>query len=84
MTDPRSPYAAAFPPGTPVRIVSRDVLERFRETWALHHPLTAEQLAFADHQAVVREVGFYHGGDALYALIDVPGTWHEACLVPAP
>jgi hypothetical protein len=30
--------------------------------------------------ARVRDVGFYHGGDALYHLEGVPGTWHEACL----
>jgi hypothetical protein len=29
----------------------------------------------------VQEVGFYHGGDVLYQLRGVPGTWHECCLI---
>jgi hypothetical protein len=32
----------------------------------LHNPLTTEQLAFAASEAVVAEVGFYHGGASLY------------------
>jgi hypothetical protein len=37
-------------------------------------------LKFADKIAKVKSVGFYHGGDELYELKGVPGTWHEQCL----
>jgi len=43
-------------------------------------PLTAEQVPFADREALVKEVGFYHGGDPLYSLEEIPGVWHEECL----
>lgn len=26
---------------------------------------------------------YYHGGDELYALREIPGTWHERCLRPS-
>ena len=29
---------------------------------------------------IVRDVSFYHGGDVLYSLEKIPGTWHEQCL----
>ena len=48
--------------------------------WRFHHPLTEDQLAYADVQGRVADVGFYHGGDELYHLEGIPGIWHEACL----
>jgi hypothetical protein len=33
--------------------------------------------------ALVEEVSFYHGGDALYVLEGLPGLWHEQCLESA-
>jgi hypothetical protein len=30
---------------------------------------------------VVKQTGIYFGGDVLYWLEDVPGTWHERCLM---
>jgi hypothetical protein len=39
-------------------------------------------LAFAGKVAEVENVGFYHGGDALYILKGIPGIWHERCLRP--
>jgi hypothetical protein len=30
----------------------------------------------------VKEVSFYHGGDQLYILENLPGIWHEQCLRP--
>ncbi len=51
--------------------------------WNYHHKLQLEQLAYANAAAVVEKVGFYHGGDVLYNLKDVPGIWHEQCLRPA-
>ena len=75
-----APYTAQFPVGTRVRIFSRDALDAFRASWRLHNRLSAEQLRFAAHDATVKEVGFYHGGDVLYGLADIPGVWHEACL----
>ena len=73
-------YEEKYPVGSSVRIVGRAQLESFRHEWQTHHPLEPDQLAFAGHDAVVREVSFYHGGDALYLLDGAPGTWHEACL----
>jgi hypothetical protein len=76
-------YVEQFPVGARVRIASRDRLETFKETWRFHHPLGADQLSFADREATVREVTFYHGGDVLYSLQEVPGIWHEQCLSAA-
>jgi hypothetical protein len=47
-----------------------------------HHKLRPIQLEFADRIAEVEAVGFYHGGDVLYRLVGIPGTWHERCLRP--
>jgi len=69
-----------FPVGTRVRVQSAAALARFRETWTFHHPLVPEMLPFAGREALVESVGFYHGGDVLYTLSGIPGTWHEACL----
>jgi len=73
-------YREAFPVGTKVRVATLDRLREFQRTWTLHNKLGSEQLPFAGVVAVVREVGFYHGGDVLYWLDDVPGVWHEQCL----
>ena len=74
------PYEARFADKTEVQIVDRAHLEEFRSTWRYHHPLTPEQLEWAGRRAKVLDHGFYHGGDPLYWLEGVPGTWHEACL----
>lgn len=29
----------------------------------------------------VSSVGFYHGGEPLYTLVDAPGVWHEQRLI---
>ena len=76
----RGPYELEFPDGTRVRIASRPELERFQSEWHLHHPLQPEQLAFANRVGVVADTGIYHGGDELYWLAGIPGTWHECCL----
>jgi hypothetical protein len=75
------PHNQQFALGTRVQIVPRDMLEEFRRTWISHHPLTVEQLAYAGQQAMVRDVVFYHGGDVLYTLDGVAGTWHEQCVL---
>jgi hypothetical protein len=72
-------YVPEFPQGTRVRIASGELLEGFRPNWRFHNPLLTDQLAFAG-VAVVDSVAFYHGGDELYQLRDIPGLWHEACL----
>lgn len=77
-------YKATFPAGSKVRVVSKSALETFMREWKYHHKLQPEQLAFAGAAATVKSVGFYHGGDPLYNLDDIPGTWHESCLEPAP
>ena len=74
------PYVGQFPIGTRVRIAGRVALELFHREWGLHNPLQAKQLAHAGVQSVVSDVGFYHGGDVLYTLENVPGVWHERCL----
>jgi hypothetical protein len=74
------PYQADFPVGAAVRIKSRSFLEEFQRTWKLHHPLQDAQLEYAGRTATVLSVGFYHGGDELYDLEKVPGTWNEPCL----
>ena len=77
------PYQELFPAGSRVRIADLCRLENFKEAWKDHHPLAPEQLEYAGRSATVDNVGFYHGGDVLYELIDVPGTWHEECLEAA-
>jgi hypothetical protein len=74
------PYKEASPVGARVRVAGLEFLERFRATWAFHHKLSPEQLNYADQVAAVQTVGFYHGGDFLYTLNDIPGIWHEQCL----
>jgi hypothetical protein len=80
MTQERAIYTEQFPKGSKVRVKNRAFLETFQQTWRLHNPLLAEQLGFADRNAEVESVGFYHGGDALYTLVGIPGIWHERCL----
>lgn len=75
-----SSYQEDFPVGSLVVIASRELLEIFKKEWKYHHPLQEEQLGFAEHQAEVVSVGYYHGGDVLYWLRDIPGVWHEQCL----
>ena len=74
-------YREEFPKGSTVRIADLSALERFRADWKFHHPLAAEQLHYAGREATVDTVGYYHGGDVLYTLEDVPGIWHEGCLL---
>ena len=73
-------YQALFEVGAPVRVQPLGALHAFRCSWKFHHPLTDEQLAFADRSATVATIGYYHGGDVLYTLTGAPGTWHEQCL----
>lgn len=75
-----SPYRSRFLKGEQVRIESRERLLEFQFSWQLHHPLTAEQVEYADRVAKVADVSFFHGGDVLYSLEGVPGIWHEGCL----
>jgi hypothetical protein len=76
-------YQEQFPAGTSARVADLETLTKFmRPTWRFHHPVEADQSAYAGRLAVVRNVSFYHGGDVLYELDGVPGTWHEACLRP--
>jgi len=75
-----TPYKEAFPEGTRVRVADRAFLEAFMKEWMYHHKLQPEQLEYANREAVVKGVGYYHGGDPVYVLEDVPGTWLEQCL----
>jgi len=78
----QQPYSERFPVGASVRVVPLSEHKRFSSEWKWHHPLQSDQLRFAGVVAKVREVGFYHGGDVLYQLDGLPGTWHEQCLRP--
>jgi hypothetical protein len=73
-------YHSQFEVGAAVRVRPLGDLNAFRRSWKFHHPLTDEQLDFASDRAIVARVMFYHGGDVLYILSNVPGIWHEQCL----
>ena len=73
-------YTERFPKGSKVRVKDSAFLESFRQRWAHHHPLAAEQIGYAGRATEVASVGFYNGGDELYTLIGIPGIWHEQCL----
>ncbi|HVU07586.1 MAG TPA: hypothetical protein VHG89_03485 [Verrucomicrobiae bacterium] len=73
-------YSETFPKGSKVKIANRSFLENFLKTWTLHTKLKPEQLNYADQIAEVESVGFYHGGDELYKLKEIPGIWHKQCL----
>ena len=73
-------YSEDFAKGTRIRIADRSTLENFMKRWKYRHPLESSQLDFAGIEAEVIDIGFYHGGDVLYGLRDVPGIWHEQCL----
>jgi hypothetical protein len=73
----------AHPIGTQVRFCDQAALENFRRRWNFHNPLQPSTLDLAGQLAVVDKFGFYHGGDQLYVLRDVPGVWHESCLSAA-
>lgn len=75
-------YQATYPVGSRVRIIGDGELEEFARTWTYHHKLRPEQMSYAGVSATVKEVSFYHGGDQLYVLEDVPGIWNEPCLKP--
>jgi hypothetical protein len=76
----KGPYNLEFEKGSRVRVRDAAFLEAFRKSWAYHHPLQTEQIAFAGREAEVATASVYHGGDELYTLVDVPGIWHEQCL----
>lgn len=73
-------YEAKYQPGMQVRVATAQELEEFRRTWRYHNPLIDSQMAYAGKVAIVRDVGFYHGGDPIYQLDDIPGVWHEQVL----
>jgi hypothetical protein len=74
-------YKADYAVGSYVRVASRDILMEFmRPKWRFHNPLQPEQLEYAERVARVKDVGYYHGGDELYELVDIPGIWHEKSL----
>ena len=76
----KGPYQEEYPVGTLVRIAERSVLEEFIRTWKFHNKLQPQQLDCAGRIGKVKSVGFYHGGDELYEIENVPGIWHECCL----
>jgi hypothetical protein len=79
MAEP-TPYREAFRAGTEIRIADAVFLENFIATWKYHHKLQPEQVEYANREATVKGVAFYHGGDPVYTLEGVPGLWLEQCL----
>jgi hypothetical protein len=79
----KGPYSEEYPVGSLVEIASRGVLEEFMKTWKFHNKLQPQQLDYAGRTGRVKWFGFYHGGDELYQIEGIPGTWHEQCLNPA-
>ena len=77
------PYREKFPVGSSIRIKRSEELESSKRNWKLHHPLSAEQVAYVGRTDSVLRVSFYHGGDVLYDLQIAPGTWHEQLLEEA-
>ena len=59
---------------------ARPFLEQFQREWKYHNPISEQQLDAAGAVDTVMAVGFYHGGDTLYTLFNIAGTWHEDCL----
>jgi hypothetical protein len=75
-------YVPEYEKGTLVQIVDRSTLSDFISNWRFHNKLAPSQLKYAGRVSEVESVGFYHGGDELYKLKDIPGIWHEANLKP--
>ena len=75
-------YDVSYPEGTRVRVADMATLEEFQKTWKYHHPLSPNQLIYADKVSRIKSVGYYHGGDVLYELDVIPGIWHEQLLRP--
>jgi hypothetical protein len=69
-----------FAVGTLVRVEERETLDRFLSTPTQHSSLTHDQLEYAGCKAVISEIAFDPGGEPLYSLENIPGTWYEACL----
>ena len=73
-------YKEEFPVGSKVRIAAVAQLQEFQRTWKFHHKLSPGQIEYAGRIAEVEYVSFYHRGDVLYRLRDIPGIWHEQSL----
>ena len=54
-------YQEKFPVGSEVVINDLVLLENFRASWKLHHPLEKEQIAFANQSTSVEAVDFIMG-----------------------
>jgi hypothetical protein len=76
----RGLYHEEYAIGSFVKIAERNALDDFMRTWTLHNKLEVKQLDYAGKKGRIRSVGFYHGGEELYQIEDVPGMWHEECL----
>ena len=74
---------AEFEVGSEVRIADRSFLESFLEAGQYHNELEPEQVDYAGKVAKVKNIEFFHGGDEIYTLEEIPGVWHEECLSPA-
>ncbi len=73
-------HGKKFAVGTLVCVEERETLDRFLSTRTQHSPLTPDQLEYAGYKAVVRDVALDPGGEPLYSLENIPGTWYEECL----
>jgi hypothetical protein len=80
---PLPPYQEQFPLGSRVRVKARPFLEQFQREWRYHHSDFRRSSRCRWGTDTIKGVGFYHGGDVLYELSQIPGTWHEVCLESA-
>ena len=76
-------YQERYKVGSKVRVADSAFLQDFMHSWRRHHPLRPELVTYAGVKTTVKSIGYYHGGDCLYELEGVPGTWHEQCLAAA-
>jgi hypothetical protein len=74
------PYKEKYPVRTVVRIPSSEKLIAFKLDWKYHNPISDEQIKTTNKIGRVKNVGFYHGGDAQYVIEDIEGIWHEELL----
>ncbi|MCJ2669649.1 MAG: hypothetical protein LN416_03955 [Candidatus Thermoplasmatota archaeon] len=76
-------YHSTFREGEKVRIRDRDYLRRFQKEWKFHHNVTDSQIEYGGNLDIVKQCGYYHGGDVLIELKNAPGVWHEMLLEEA-
>ncbi len=73
-------YHSTFKRGEKVRIKDSQYLEEFQKTWGYHHNISDDQIKQGGKPDTVNSIEYYHGGEVLIGLENVPGVWHEELL----